>query len=302
MTKLLLVSRGIFRPGLRARRALRDILLRVVFEKRESGGEVELEETADTARLGRLRVEEAACVVLHFAGRQPVDGIAGALDAFMLEGGAVVAIEPSIAACGFATPHEPIAAFQCPIVSPTQEFSRVFEDIKPFQTRETVVAYAPESIGGAETQFAVGVAESDSNQGELYAETGDETADDTSDAPHEPPAGLPRESAAVPTAEAVETVEGSAEPVEPAKNAGVPARSLDASAHVQFPATGTDRFPVVWTRYRGKGRLCCIAFGSTAATVRVPEVGTLIDQALSWALTPPNHALPHEPESHPSVS
>lgn len=47
---------------------------------------------------------------------------------------------------------------------------------------------------------------------------------------------------------------------------------------------GREAVPVVWTRYRGKGRLCCIGFGRTSRVFRTPEVAATVERALHWIL------------------
>lgn len=48
--------------------------------------------------------------------------------------------------------------------------------------------------------------------------------------------------------------------------------------------TDPQRLPAVWTRYRGRGHLCCIAFGRNAATFRTPETERVVRRAVSWVL------------------
>lgn len=49
-------------------------------------------------------------------------------------------------------------------------------------------------------------------------------------------------------------------------------------------ATEGDPLPLVWTRYRGKGRLCCIGFGLRVSSVKNPLVQKLIVQSVNWLL------------------
>jgi hypothetical protein len=63
-----------------------------------------------------------------------------------------------------------------------------------------------------------------------------------------------------------------------------PAEDVDVHFDVESTEAGGQPIPLVWTRYRGKGRLCCIGLSMRAASIRNPFVRKLIIQSVDWLL------------------
>lgn len=66
-------------------------------------------------------------------------------------------------------------------------------------------------------------------------------------------------------------------------------RTLGESVDVHFDvessgAPAGEPAPLVWTRYRGKGRLCCVGLGMRTSSIRNPVVQKLIVQSVDWLL------------------
>jgi len=57
----------------------------------------------------------------------------------------------------------------------------------------------------------------------------------------------------------------------------------DAANQIHFyTAVGDEREPIVWTRYRGQGRVCYCALGHTASAMREPYVWQILQRGLGW--------------------
>jgi type 1 glutamine amidotransferase len=59
--------------------------------------------------------------------------------------------------------------------------------------------------------------------------------------------------------------------------------AYDAGNQIHFcTVVGDEREPVVWTRYRGQGRVCYCALGHTASVMREPYVQQILQHGLGW--------------------
>jgi type 1 glutamine amidotransferase len=84
------------------------------------------------------------------------------------------------------------------------------------------------------------------------------------------------------------------QPAEPASDlfAGIPSFSVtdelyrhnyDPNNHIHFYTTvGSEREPVVWTRYHSSGRVCYCSLGHTLNAMRHPQVWQILQRGLAW--------------------